>query len=181
MIAAILVSPVGISAAQADAPVAPEELKAAFLFNFAKFTEWPESTHPNPDEPLVIGIAEEPDLAETLERAVAGRRFLGHAIEVRQIGAKDDPGKVHLLYLGASEAGDRRRILDRLRGVAVLTVGESNAFLEDGGIIRLHAEGGRLRFAVNMVNAERVGLRISSRLLALATEVERNASGGEGR
>jgi hypothetical protein len=181
--AALLVASSGVVSAPADpGPVVePEELKAAFVYNFAKFTEWPAFVHPASATPLVIGIADSPDLAEALTRAVAGRRLMDHPLEVRSVRTAGDLDGCALVFFGSMEAKRLRTMLDRVRGAPVLTVGESETFLQAGGIIRLYADAERLRFRVNLANAERGGLRLSSRLLALAVEVERPSGGGEGR
>lgn len=138
------------------------QVKAAFLFNFAKFTSWPVPA----EGPLVIGVAGDSSFVDVLERATRGRTLNGRELVARQEAGRA-PVNCHVLFIPAA---DRRNVsgwLARTKG-AVLTVGETPEFLRDGGMVRLYLENNRLRFQISQKNAEAAGLKISSQLLMLA-------------
>jgi hypothetical protein len=154
------------SATANDAPALRAEetqVKAAFLFNFAKFTNWPVP----PDGPLVIGIAGDPAFAEVVERVVKGRTVNGRELVARRHHEGQDLVGCHVLFIGEPHRRDISTWLARVRG-PVLTVGETPGFLRDGGMVRLYVENNRVRFQISQKNAEAVGLKISSQLLMLA-------------
>jgi hypothetical protein len=143
-------------------------LTAAFLFNFAKFTEWPADA-PR-DGPITICVAGDPDVVSALERIVRGRPLAG-----RDVAASNVSGGwrgCHVLYLTGLDAAHSQRIVDELKGAPVLTVSDREGFTEQGGIVGLVADGGKIRFKINTDAAERARLRLSSRVLILATVVK---------
>ncbi len=145
---------------------APEPtLKAAFLYNFALFVEWPEEARKGPLLICVLGTDPFGEvLPATLRSKTANGRKLRSAVAVT--AAEIAPCSV--LYVPAAESATHRRILDTLAGRPILTVGESEEFLDAGGIIRLFLDGGRLRFEVNAAAAERSRLKVSAQLLELS-------------
>ena len=143
--------------------VADGQVKAAFLFNLAKFVEWPSPG----DGPLVIGIASDRAFAEVVAQTVLGRSVNGRAVETRRLAGGDDPSGCAIVFVGAMRPKDEDDWLQRLHG-PVLTVGESARFLRSGGMVRLYVETRKVRFQVNQKNAEAADLNISSQLLILA-------------
>lgn len=139
------------------------QVKAAFLFNFAKFTSWPSP----PEGPLVIGIAGDPAFSGVVERLVKGRTVNGRELVAKRHDDGEDLTGCHVLFVGAPERRDIASWLARVRG-PVLTVGETPGFLRDGGMVRLYVENNRIRFQISQKNAEAAGLKISSQLLMLA-------------
>jgi hypothetical protein len=173
-------TPVNRRAAAADGPpVAEYDVKAAFLFNFAKFVEWPETALGGLSEPLAFCVARaRPDsnlpFQAVLAATVRGQKAAGHPTEVREFGT----GRCHVLFVGERERRELPALQQELHGGAVLLVGEWNGFLHAGGHVNFVVEGNRVRFDVNPANAAQAGLRISSRLLALARVVYHQAGGG---
>lgn len=173
LIGAALAALCGVAAAAlavAQTASAPA-LKAAFLFNFAKFTEWPADVL-RPGAPLVLCVAGEPRVSKALEEATAGRDVEGHPLTTRSIDIDGPVQSCHILYI---EAFDNRKALDlleRIKGRPVLTVSDLGTFAELGGVANLFVEDGRMRFAVNVESAQRSKLRLSSRLLSLAKIVK---------
>jgi hypothetical protein len=149
---------------------APEPaLKAAFLYNFAKFAEWPVDAPPA--DPLTICVLGDAAIADALDETVKGRTVDGRktvVVRVKPEGFRD----CHVLYLAGLEAKRAQAIIDGLKGAPVLTVGDREQFAQSGGIAGLFIEQGRMRFAINVEAAQRGRLRISSRLLSLAKIVK---------
>jgi hypothetical protein len=141
------------------------QVKAAFIFNFAKFVAWPDA----PGTPIVIGIAGEDPFGELLDNAVRGKTAAGRSIEVRRLGENDDLRGCSILFVSSSE---KRRAADLIRraGDGVLTIGDLPQFTQDGGIVRFFLENNRVRFQINAKAAERSGLKIHSQLLSLAAQ-----------
>ncbi len=139
------------------------QVKAAFLFNFAKFVEWPGPAN----GPLVIAVAGDDRLADVLQGMVRGRTFAGRSFLIRALRHIDDPAGTHLLYIAPSRQRDDAGMLGRTHG-AVLTVGETVQFLRDGGMVRLFREDQRLRFQIDAKAAAAAGLRVHAQLLSLA-------------
>jgi hypothetical protein len=141
------------------------QVKAAFLFNLAKFVQWPTEEA----GPLVIGIAGDVAFAEVVAKTVLGHKVTGRHLETRRLNGGDDPSGCDIVFIAAMRSHEEDDWLQRIRG-PVLTVGESTRFLRSGGIVRLYAEGRKVRFQVNQKNSETAGLKLSSQLLTLAAK-----------
>lgn len=141
-------------------------VKAAFLFNFARFTTWPP-TEPAAG-PFVIGCFSDPEFMQVLEATVAGKTLGTRAIMVKRVTAADDLRECQLLFVGHAQDDKALALLQRAIEAHVLTVGESDDFNIRGGMIQLVTAGGGVKFAINQRRAERAGLKISSKLLELA-------------
>jgi hypothetical protein len=147
----------------AQEPVGEGPVKAAFLFNFAKFVQWP-----GPDDGLlIIGIVGDDAFAEIVAKTVKGRSISGRELQTRRVALGDDPSGCHVLFVGALRPRDAAELIQRVRG-PVLTVGESVQFLRDGGMVRFYVEKNKMRFQISQRNAEAAGLKVSSQLLGLA-------------
>jgi hypothetical protein len=144
------------------------QLKAAFLFNFAKFVEWPVEAFSEPKAPLVIGVLGENPFGEHLERTVHGKTINGHLLMVKELRSPAEARDCHILFIGTYEKTRLPEVFESLRGASVLTVGETEHFTEAGGMINFVLEGGKIRFQVNDVAAKGARLKISSKLLSLA-------------
>jgi hypothetical protein len=150
------------SSRAADA-VTPSALKAAFLFNFAKFADW--SSVP-PSGPIVLCVANDDKVGTALIDSVRGQTLEGRAIEVRRLKSDEPLPSCHVLFVPAADA---RETLTKIgREPSVLTVSDAAGFAQSGGMIELFEEAGRMRFAINVRAAQRLGVRLSSRLLDLA-------------
>ena len=148
------------------------KVKAAFLFNFAKFVEWPATAFQTNDSPLVIGILGDTRLSQDLKQAVKGRTVNGHTVVIRRSKRIEDLLKAHVLFISKSEQADYGRIRGMLNGHGVLTVGESPEFLRQGGVINFVLRDNKVHFEIDRAVAEGEGLKISSQLLKLAVTPE---------
>jgi hypothetical protein len=149
------------------------QVKAAFLYNFAKFVEWPAESFVNPGLPLTVCVLGEDPFGGALDEVVSGRNIDGRALAVRRISDPRQAAGCRILFVSSSE---RKRVLAVIAGLnepGILTVGESDSATSEGMIINFTLEGGRVRFAINAGAAEREKLRVSSRLLSLASAVKK--------
>lgn len=162
-----------LAAAEPDRPLDEYQVKAAFLYNFARFVDWPPQAFAGPNEPLLICVLGEDPFGKALDNAVDGRKIEGRAIAVRRISDAHATRGCHMLFVSASE---RKRVLTLLAsasGSGLLTVGDSDSATAEGMIINFILDGDKVRFAINVAAAERQKLRFSSRLLSLAVSVKR--------
>jgi hypothetical protein len=142
-------------------------LKAAFIYNFVKFTEWPAGVM-SAAEPLVMCVIGDEAVGEALERVVKARVVGGHGLTVSSVvPAPHHP--CHVVYVSGTNPGQAAQLVASLHDVPVLTISDIEGFTRMGGIAQFHFEQGRLRFTIHLESAKRVNLEISSRLLALAT------------
>ncbi|MCC2638081.1 MAG: hypothetical protein K0Q68_1800 [Moraxellaceae bacterium] len=158
-----------LACAPALASNSAADIKTAFIYNFAKFVEWPAAAFASERSPLdlcVAGIALEGHL-----RVLEGREAQGHPIQVRQLRSHEAPLGCHILVVGALEPAERIQLLQSLARSAVLTIGDGSDFTRDGGMIALFVAANRVQFSVNLVPAQGAGLKLSSRMLQLAHSV----------
>lgn len=172
---AFLLAACGMLAAAAVLPAQTATvpaLTAAFLYNFAKFTEWPADALP-PGEPLTLCIVSDKLVAEILADLTKGRSINGHALVVSSVAA-DAPGLAPCeLAFAAGLDGARTSALQlATAGRPVLTVGDRERFAKDGGVIGLFVQDGTMHFAVNVEAAQRARLQLSSKLLTIARIVK---------
>lgn len=144
------------------------QLKAAFLYNFAKFVEWPASALPQNDSPFIIGILGENPFNDDLRKTVAGKKILAHPITVVPLPNITAATNCHILFISPSEKNRLPEIFRILDQASVLTVSETDRFTQAGGIINFTREGNKIRFEISDDAAKRAGLKISSKLLSLA-------------
>jgi len=157
--------------AQSDTRAAEVQIKAAFLYKFGEFVQWPPAAFARPDAPFSIGVLGADDVAAALEHAVAGRTVQGRPVTVRRMRRGESLAGLHVLFIGQAESSRLAETLAAARGEAVLTVTESENALSSGSIINFVAEDQKVRFDVALPPAERGRLKISSRLLAVARKV----------
>jgi hypothetical protein len=162
---ALLVLLQGLAFAQ---DVTAPALKAAFIYNFAKFTEWPADGLPNA-EPFVICVLGDSAVADALEQTVKGRMLAGHNITVSHVAPVGGTRVCPVLYVSGMTTAQAARAVSGLRDAPVLTISDVEGFADAGGIAQFFFERGRLRFSVHIDSAKRARLQISSRLLALST------------
>ena len=163
---------VGWSALPLHAEVSKEyQLKAAFLFNFTKFVEWPATCFADEKSPIVIGVFGRNPFEVELENIVKGRAVNGRAIVVKFVTTAAEVRAVHLLFVPAGE--ETRVPVVAWQDVPLVAVGESTAFAALGGTITFLQQGDKVRFAINLELADRTGLKISAQLLKLAASVQR--------
>lgn len=158
------------SAAQAEVP-SEYQVKAAFIYNFAKFVEWPAESFADTSTPMRICVLGENPFGQELMRTVNGKKINGRDLLVSNFVELHLVKGCHVLFLGSSERGRIPQVLQNLRGASTLTVGETSDFAHGGGMIRFVLEGGKVRFEVNLAASEQAHLKISSKLLSLARAV----------
>jgi hypothetical protein len=154
------------------------EVKAAFLYNFAKFIEWPTDAFPARESAFTICLADAL-FRGPVERAVQGEMWNGRPLLVKQIDSGNEVRGCQIVYIGPSAASKGTEILMAAMNAPVLTVGETADFIRAGGIIRFTESGHRIRFEINPDAADRASLRVSSRLLRLADIVRPRARAGD--
>ena len=144
----------------------PEEVKAAFLFNFAQFVEWPSNAFASAQSPFVIGIVGEDPFGQVLESIVTGETVRGRPLQIRRFRRPRDIIGCHILYLSPSEDRRTAELLAAVRARPILTVGEGDDFIAAGGIMQFVTERS-IRLRINLDRAREAGLNISSKLLRL--------------
>jgi len=168
-----------------DAPDSSEYLiKAGFIYNFAKFVEWPSAAFAQPDSPIVIGVLGTDPFGNVLDRLVQDKKIGQRGFVVRRYkwgkDLKDlkDLRDCKILFVSASEKAHADEIIQLVKWLPILTVGETPGFAERGGVIRFTVEDNRVRFEVNVEVAHQADLNISSRLLTLAKIIPQTAATG---
>jgi len=164
-----LLSPALFSVSAQVARPSESELKAAFLYNFIKFTEWPPGEMENKNEPFVIGVLGKDPFGPALDKTIEGERILQKPVVVRRFSRMDESvGKSHVLFISTSEDGNLAAILRLLDRHAILTVSEIENFAERGGMIKLKKESNKVVFEINVEAGKRAGLAMHAQLLKLA-------------
>lgn len=144
------------------------KIKAAYLFNFAKFVTWPPRAFSAPDAPYIIGIVGNDPFGDDLDETIRGKTVGGRPFVVHRIASPDAIGFCHILFISDSEARHIERIIEHLRTQPVLTVGEMDGFLKAGGMIRFVMANNNVRFEIAPGTARDVSLQVSSKLIQVA-------------
>jgi hypothetical protein len=160
-----------LALAPAQAQDGSVRIKAAFLYKFGGFVEWPDSAFSGPQAPFVIGVIGGDAFAAELEDVTVGRRVHERAVAVRRLGAGEPPRGVHVLFIGASHDARLAELAAAARGQPVLIVTESLSSTERGSMINFVLAENKVRFDVALPPAEAGNLRISARLLSVARRV----------
>ena len=154
-------------------PVSELSIKAAYLFKFAGYVEWPSDAQSDALDPFVIGVLASDPFADELARITAGRTINDRTISVRRIKADEPLGDVDILFVGEHDRKRLDQLLVPARQLPILTVTETVGAIPDGSIINFTTEKQRVRFEVSLAAAEQSRLKLSSRLLAVAARVQR--------
>jgi hypothetical protein len=157
--------------AQTDAQIAEYRVKAAFLYKFGDYIEWPGDAFARPDSAVVIGVMGADVLADELGKIVAGRTIAGRPVTVRKLRRGDALAGLHLLFVGRSEGSRLADLFAETKGHAILTVTESDQAASPGSVINFVVVDDKVRFDIALQPAEQGNLKISSRLLAIARRV----------
>lgn len=172
--AAILLAWVVPGAATQHAAAKEDALKAAFVYRIASFVSWPAAALGPEGRPLQVVVVGDADLAAHLEEAFADRQIQSRAVRVVSVAERDQAGKAHLLFLserlGAPAGGPSR--------APVLTMSDAKGFAAQGGMVELVRDGPRMRFELNAGSVQRAGLKLSSQVLRLASQVYDAKAGG---
>ncbi len=162
--------------AQADAQADEYRVKAAFLYKFGSYIEWPGGSFARADSPVAIGVMGADALADELAQIVAGRNVNGRPVLVRKLRPGGPIAGLHVLFIGGSDSGRLAEILAAARGRALLTVTESEEGLELGSMINFVVVEDKVRFDVAPPPPESGNLKISARLLGVARKVVSKSS-----
>lgn len=149
-------------------------VKAAYLYKFAPFVDWPPAAFASPSSPFHLCILGRDPFGAALDQAVSGQRVEGHPVAVRRLERVDATSDCHILYLGASRAQTAAEALRAVRGAPILTVADSDR--DAGAIIKFLVKDNRVRFDIDTAAAAANRVTISSKLLSLATSVRGAAS-----
>jgi len=150
-------------------------IKAGFIYNFAKFVEWPTTAFAQPDSPIVIGILGIDPFGPLIDRIVENKKIGARGFVVRRLkwgGDLKDLKECKILFVGSSERAHIDELMQIVKTLPILTVGETPGFAERGGVIRFVLEDNRVRFEINVDAAHEADLTISSRLLTLARIIQ---------
>jgi YfiR/HmsC-like len=147
------------------------QVEAAYIYNFAKFVEWPDGKFPTPNSPIRFCVLNDFSFEADLNRVVSGRSIAGRPLEVAQLRDGSEAAQCHVLYVNAAQERQMRHSLEVLREANVLTVGETDAFIDEGGMINFFLQDEQVLFGINNKAAREAGLHLSSRLLSLAKRV----------
>jgi hypothetical protein len=169
---AIAGTAVGRARPPSPEPSLESRVRAAFVFNFIQFVDWPEASLAKGDDPIVIGVVDPDPLEGCLATAIEGKTVKGHRLSIRRVTA-EEVGSCHVLVVGSANAGKSAEILKQVKEASVLTIGDYEAFTESGGVVRFYVDDRKERFEINVAAARRAGLQISSKLLKLAKVVNK--------
>jgi hypothetical protein len=145
-----------------------EDVKAAFLYKFPAYVEWRPGTFEQPSSPIVIGVTGDDAVAEALRALVAGRKAGERPVQIRQLAPGAFPVGMHLLFVGRAASSHVPRLAPMAASQGVLLVTDYQGALDDGSAINLLVIDHRVRFEVSLDATERAGLKLSSRMLAVA-------------
>src|ERR1035437_804916 len=151
--------------------VSEDQVKAAYVYNFSKFVEWPAQAFASPTAPIRLCVLNDPAFESELNPIVKGKIVGGRAVTVVPVQSGEQSRTCQILFIDSSQDRQSRQIIDALRDSSVLTVGESAGFVEEGGMINFVLKDDRVQLQVNHKAATQSGLHISSRLLSVAKRV----------
>ncbi len=146
-------------------------MKALFLFNFAKYVDWPASAFSSSSAPIVIDVIGEDGFSDEFRRVTGERTVNDRKVEIKQIQDTADLKDCQILFIGSSEKGRLTEILEAVKNSAVLTVGETDRFLLQEGMINFTKKENKIHLEINLVPAQRAKLKLSSKLLTVADVV----------
>jgi hypothetical protein len=181
-VALLWISAAGPGLCAADATQTPavleSEIKAAMIYNFAKFVEWPPEALGGEGDPVVVGVLGNYPFGATLETVLRGKTVQGRPVLLRRFDMAPHLGACHILFISKTERNRLPEMLPALRQASVLTVSDMDNFARLGGVIGLVLEDSKIRFQVNADAARQAGLKVSSKLLKLATPMPGSREGG---
>jgi hypothetical protein len=154
------------------------QVKAAFLLNFARFVEWPADAFGGDGSPFVIGVLGNDPFGYALDQTVKDKSVNGRRFAIRRLQTARDTKGCHILFISSSERGHLSQLLSSLNGSPFLTVGDMDRFTQMGGMIGMVLQENKVRFEINVGMTELARLKVSSKLLSLATVIRRDVSSG---
>ena len=162
-----------VRCAGADASLKEHELKAAFIYNFTKFIEWPSNSFGDASTPFVVAVAGNTPCKTELDQIAKERKVNGRELVIKSVKSPEAVKGAQVLFVSANE---EPRLKDWLAGAgnaSALTIGESESFLKQGGMINFLLEGEKIRFEINIDQTDSAGLKVSAQLQKLAKAVRR--------
>ena len=161
------------SACAAALPEATEyDVKAAFIYNFARFTEWPSTAFENPTDPIRICIVGDDPFGNTLDEIVRGKTLAQHSLVVARVGTPAGARDCHIAFVSRADNERLGSVLTAVRDRPVMTIGDTEDSAQRGAVLGFLIQNGRVRFAINTEAAKRAGLVLSSQLIKLAILVD---------
>jgi hypothetical protein len=151
----------------ADVP-REDQVKAAFIYNFTQFVAWPQDAFDGTDAPFVVAIVGDDPVSQAIEKAMAGKFVNTRRIVFRQFASADRIERCQILFVPASQQEAAPAILAKVKNAPVLTVGDGDAFMAQGGAIHLFVEEGRMRFELAPDVTDAARLKPSAKLMKLA-------------
>jgi hypothetical protein len=151
---------------RADGPSREYQLKAAFIYNFAQFIEWPDKAFTGAQSPIVITVLGDNPFGNVLDQVTKGKQIRGREIVIKYVKDPAAVGQTHILFVGAPHNQNPGAVLRGLTGV--LTIADTDSFMGAGGMIRFFSEENKLRFEINTKATDKAGLKVSAKLLQLA-------------
>jgi hypothetical protein len=167
----LAIIPASLAAANtsaADRTLTEDEVKAAYVYYFAKFVDWPAATFPSPNAPITIGVVGDDEFGNLLGKIVKDKTIQEHPIQVRLLKWPAELRSFQMVFVGSFEQKRFYQISESLKDRPVLTITETEDSSQIKGIMNLFVEGEKVQFEVNIAEAEKARLRISSKLLRLA-------------
>jgi YfiR/HmsC-like len=147
------------------------QLKAAYIYNFAQFTQWPAEAFVTADSPIVIGVLASDLMADLLRQTVQGETIGGRKLVVQEYKSLRDLQTCHILFIPQTETASLEKAVAALKGKPILTVSDADRAAQRGAMIRLYPESNKLRLVVNMNALNAANLKVSSKVLRVATIV----------
>jgi hypothetical protein len=160
-----------VLSADGDPRLTEYQVKAAYLYNFVRFIEWPPEALPPPGEPFVVAILGDDPFGTVLDRAFTGKLIADRPATVVRLREPGDALRAQIVFISASESGALARIATTPPVRGMLTVGDIPEMAREGAIIAFRIEGNKVRFDINLRQSDRAGLKLSSQLLKVATIV----------
>ena len=176
-LAALVVGSGGTGVFAQDREASEYVIKAAFLYNFAKFTEWPPESAGKADDPITLCVVGEDPFGNILNQTIEGKTVRGRRLVIWRLRSGEDLKGCQIAFIGSAERSQMQAIIERLKGAGVLTVGDREGFAALGGVINFKMVDNKVHFDVNVDAAERARLKISSKLLSLARIVKDGEKG----
>lgn len=168
---ALAAPPVARAAEAQAAEITRQQVEAAYLYKFGSYVTWPDTAFAGPGSPVVIGIAGDDALADSLEHLITGHAIAGRPVEVRRIHGADQIAAVQMLFIGDTASVESASLFEASRGRPVLVVTEGENGLDLGGAISFMVIDGRVRFDVSLTAVQHNGLKLSALLLSVAHSV----------
>jgi len=167
------------AAIRAQAPGDEAQVKAAFVYNFIKFVDWPSDVVQRSGDSIVVAVIGDGGVADAAEHLLGGKQVGDRRVVVRRLKADQSLAGVHAIFVTETDAKKVHRVLDGASGHPILSIGDAGGFAASGGIIGLVIEDRKVRFEIDQDAADSAGLKISSKLLALSRVVHSKTKSGE--